>query len=270
MNDNNFSGKYRILKKSYQKINKILKMNNVINLILFIVSISAILFSTILVIKNNNLEKENKKLFEENLQFTQTISMYVDASLYFADSSLQLEKNNQELQSLYNEALEELEFYYEREELHNDYEWAMYDRKGKKNDISFDQITTLKEYCDEKGYSNDMVNIVLALAMSESGGYEDAYNPSTATGYCQLLDSTARFVYTKLQGHESYSHDVSLDGDTNLAMCADYINYLYDYYHHDMSKVIDSYRGLHSEEYIAKINRYLSNNNLSIDQIKIK
>ena len=184
--------------------------------------------------------------------------------------SIEMEESNIELKNIVSNQEEELIGYREREELFDKYNDALYNKYGNRTDITYYQIQSLSDYCDEKGYSSEMVDLVLAIAMSESEGRSDAYNKeSGATGYGQLLGSTAKFVYTKLEDHETYTHDVSLDGEANLKMVADYISYLYSYHHNSLPAAIDSYRGLHSTGYINKINSYLKDNDLSIYNIEI-
>ena len=50
-------------------------------------------------------------------------------------------------------------------------------------------------------------------------------------------------------------------------MMVKYVEYLYDKYDGDIDKVIDSYRGSHSDAYVETINSYLSTKGKSIDSI---
>lgn len=269
--DKNYSGKYRILKREYNKLIKRFTTVSVLRFALVTLFAISTIFLINFILLTNELKKENMYLHEENMELTSQIDMYFDAALYFADMSIAMDDTNINLKNVVSIQEEELMGYRQREELYDAYEWALYDKSGRKTDITYGQIQSLSDYCDSKGYSSEMVDLVLAIAMKESTGRENAYNSSSgATGYCQLLNSTARFVYTTLEGHESYTHDDALDGDKNLKMCADYLDYLYNYYHKDTIKMIDSYRGAHVESYINTINGYLKNNDLSLKDIKLE
>ena len=265
----NFEGKYRVLKRDFLKLDR-KHLTNKIMKYLFVTLTVILLFAVVVLYRDNKkLEAENKYLIEDNVEYAKIIDMYMDTALYFADMSVAMDDTNATLKGIIYDKEEELMAYREREELYDAYEWALY-YGGKKTDITYGQIQSLQEYCDEKGYSSEMVDLVLAIAMKESTGHEKAENTSGATGYCQLLNSTARFVYTELEGHETYTHDDALDGEKNLKMCADYLDYLYRYHGRDNIKMIDSYRGAHIQSYINVINSYLKNNDLDIYNIEIE
>ena len=267
--DKNWDGRYRILKKEYNRLSKNFTVNNILKcafIILFIISSALLVNATLL---NKELIKENNYLHEENMKLISASNMYFDTALYFADMAASMDETNATLKEMVSIQEEELVAYRSREELLDKYEYALY-YGGKKTDITYGQIISLQEYCEEKGYSNEMVDLVLAIAMKESTGNSQAYNKSSgATGYGQFLNSTAKFVYTKLQGNENYTHDAALDGETNLKMVADYMDYLTDYYGGSVPKAMDSYRGCHDKGYIAIINKYLGYNGLSLDTIRI-
>ena len=265
-NDKNYEGRFRIIKKEYKKLNRKYTRETILLfslLCLFVISSGLII---LLSIYNKRLYEENIYLNDENLKMTSMMDAYMDTALYFADASIAMDDTNANLKAVISEQEEELMAYREREELYEDFEWALYTGSGKKTDITYGQIQSLQEYCDSKGYSPDMVDLVLAVAMKESTGNEKAYNASSgASGYCQLLGSTARMVYTKLQDNEEpYTHDVALDGEKNLCMASDYLQYLYEYHGNDPIKMIDSYRGAHVTSYINTIDGYLKKNDLSI------
>lgn len=265
-NDKNYEGRFRIIKKEYKKLNRKYTRETILLftlLCLFTVSTGLII---LLSVYNKALYEENIYLNNENLKMTSMMDAYMDTALYFADASVAMDDTNASLKEIVSNQEEELMAYREREELYDRYEWSLYTKSGKKTDITYEQIESLQEYCDSKGYSPDMVDLVLAVAMKESTGHEKAYNASSgASGYCQLLGSTARMVYTKLQDNEEpYTHDVALDGEKNLCMASDYLQYLYEYHGNNPIKMIDSYRGLHSETYINSIDNYLKKNDLSI------
>ena len=160
-------------------------------------------------------------------------------------SNAKLVKSNKQLRKVVNE-------YEKREELHNNFGFAV----TGKNDLSYDKVETLDQML--KKYKVNDTQLILAWIMTESGGMEKATNSqSTAKGYGQILDGTAKFVYTKLLGKSGYYNGIALDGNTNMEIMVAYINYLYDHNGHNLLKTIDSYRGLHDPDYIKKINSYL-------------
>ena len=267
--DKNFSGKYRILKKQYSKLIKRFTVTSILRYAFVTMFVVSTLFLVNYILLTNELKRENMMLHEENMEMTNQIDMYFDAALYFADMSIEMDETNINLKEIISNQEEELMAYREREELYDSYEWALY-HDGVKTDITYYQIQSLSDYCDEKGYSSEMVDLVLAVAMKESTGREKAQNASGATGYCQLLNSTARFVYKELEGHETYTHDDALDGEKNLKMAADYLDYLYNYHGKNTIKMIDSYRGMHVESYINTIDKYLAKNGLSLKDIQLE
>ena len=269
---NNYEGKYRVLKREFQKLDQLLTTNKIFKYCFIALTIFLLTTTCILLTRNEELKKENEYLHDQNMEMTKQIDMYMDTALYFADMSVALDDTNASLKEIVSNQEEELMAYREREELYDAYEWSLYDKSGRKTDITYAQIQSLQEYCDEKGYSSDMVDLVLAVAMKESTGNEKAYNASSgASGYCQLLGSTARMVYTKLQDNEeAYTHDVALDGEKNLQLAADYLQYLYEYHGNDPIKMIDSYRGAHVTSYINIIDGYLKKNGLSIYNLDLE
>ena len=264
-NDKNYEGRFRIIKKEYKKLNRKYTRETIMSftlLCLFTISVGIIVIQSI---TNKLLTEDNIFLHNENMKMTAQIDAYMDTALYFADMSIAMDDTNASLKEIVSNQEEELIAYREREELYDKYEWSLY-YSGKRTDITYEQIESLQEYCDSRGYSSEMVDLVLAVAMKESTGNEKAYNASSgASGYCQLLGSTARMVYTKLQDNEEpYTHDVALDGEKNLQLAADYLQYLYEYHGNNPIKMIDSYRGMHSIDYINSIDNYLKKNDLSI------
>lgn len=264
----NFEGRYRILKKEFRSIRQRLTVSDIFKYGFITLSVFLMILCLLLFNKNQKLSEENKELYKDNVSLSNTIDTYANTAIFFASAAVEMDNSNKELRKLVDQANEELEVYQVREELFDQYEWAM-TYGGKKTTLTYEQIISLQEYCNERGYAPDMVDLVLAVAMKESHCNEKAYNSSTATGYCQLLDSTAKFVYTKLQGNDKYTHEVALDGETNLKMAADYLAYLYKYHGNSMSKTVNSYRGCHDTYWINTVNKYLNKNSKSLDTIQI-
>ena len=169
----NFEGKYRVLKRDFLKLDR-KHLTNKIMKYLFVTLTVILLFAVVVLYRDNKkLEAENKYLIEDNVEYAKIIDMYMDTALYFADMSVAMDDTNATLKGIIYDKEEELMAYREREELYDAYEWALY-YGGKKTDITYGQIQSLQEYCDEKGYSSEMVDLVLAIAMKESTGHEKA------------------------------------------------------------------------------------------------
>lgn len=266
----NFMGKFYVLKREYKKLENKQTRENVIMysfIFLFIISSLALVLSTI---RCNDLIKKNKMLQAQNTELSDEIEVYFDTSLHFADMAIKMDESNAELKGMLEQAEKDMEIYRTREDLLNKYEYALFEPNKKRTDLTYEQIISLQDYCEEKGYTTEMVSLVLAIAMKESTCHEKAVNgESGASGYGQFLESTGRFVYTKLQGHNSYTLDDALDGDKSLKMVSDYMAYLYEYHGNSMEKAMISYRGCYDEPYMKKIDEYLGKNNLSLNTIKI-
>lgn len=268
--DKNFEGKYRIIKKKLQELEGRYTRETILTFSLLCLFITSTLIIVLLVISNRALVKENKTLLAQNTELSDEISVYLDTSVCFADMALKMDENNAELKGMLEQASKDMEIYRTREDLLNKYEYALYEPNKKRTDLTYEQLQSLQEYCEEKGYTTEMVDLVLAIAMKESTCHEKAMNPdSGASGYGQFLDSTAKFVYTKLQGHDTFTHEDSLDGEKSLKMIADYMAYLFTYHGNSMERAMVSYRGCYDEPYMAKIDSYLAKKGLSLNTIKI-
>jgi len=268
--DKNFEGKYRIIKKKLQELEGRYTRETILTFSLLCLFITSTVIIFILAVSNRALIRHNKELTKENIELSAELDIFFDTALHFADVSVKMDENNAELKGMLEQAEKDMEEYRNREELYDKYKFALVDPTGKKTDLTYAQIESLQEYCETKGYTNEMVDLVLAIAMKESTCHEKAMNPdSGASGYGQFLDSTAKFVYTKIQGHETYTHDDSLNGEKSLKMICDYMAYLYGYHDNSMEKAMISYRGCYDEPYMVKIDSYLAKNGLSLETIKI-
>ena len=177
-----------------------------------------------------------------------------------------LSEQNRLLSEVSQEQREELEKLNSRVELFDKYEYAILNELGDRTDITYDQIVYLEDLCENEIV--DDPDLFLAWIMTESKGVEKATNAnSTAKGYGQFLNSTSKWVYEDLYGEGKWKESVALDGNTNLNMMVYYVNYLYAKQDCNLYKAIDSYRGAHSEAYVAKINSYLSKTGKSLDSI---
>ena len=114
---------------------------------------------------------------------------------------VELDKENISLVESNNTYYKEFSTLRERAELYEEYEYAlMYN--GERTDITYDQLKTGITICEESGVDP---HLLFAFIMAESRGVETAKNAnSTATGYGQLLNGTAKFVYEDLLKFSSY------------------------------------------------------------------
>ena len=221
--------------------------------------------------KYDTLMADNQSLIAENQSLSST---YNDAVLILSDVSqiaYQLDQQNRTLNDDLNDALEKIKQYESREELFDSYEWALFRENGSRTDISYNDIVTLEELVDEKDLSDDTVDLVLAMAMTESNGNANARNiSSSAVGLGQFLSGTGRFVYTSLMGNDVYNHqETASNSETNLEMMVYYLEYLDVKNNHNIERVISCYRGIESPSYKYKINSYLAKNDLSLATIDI-
>ena len=221
--------------------------------------------------KYDTLMADNQSLIAENQSLSST---YNDAVLILSDVSqiaYQLDQQNRTLNDDLNDALEKIKQYESREKLFDSYEWALFREDGSRTDISYNDIVTLEELVDEKDLSDDTVDLVLAMAMTESNGNANARNiSSSAVGLGQFLSGTGRFVYTSLMGNDVYNHqETASDSETNLEMMVYYLEYLDIKNNHNIERVISCYRGIESPSYKYKINSYLAKNDLSLATIDI-
>lgn len=214
---------------------------------------------------------DNQALIEENLSLANT---YNDAVLILSDVSeiaYTLDKQNRSLNDDLKEAQDLIKEYQNREELFDEYEWALFRDNGERTDIEYNDIITLEDLVDEKDLSDETVDLVLAMAMTESNGHANARNTdSSAIGLGQFLSGTGKFVYTSLMDNDTYNHStVASDSETNLEMMVYYLEYLDVENNHNIERVITAYRGIESPGYKQTINTYLANNNLSLATIAI-
>ena len=214
---------------------------------------------------------DEQSLIDEKQSLSST---YNDAVLILSDVSeiaYQLDQQNRTLNDDLNDALEKIKQYESREELFDSYEWALFRKDGSRTDISYNDIVTLEELVDEKDLSDNTVDLVLAMAMTESNGNANARNiSSSAVGLGQFLSGTGRFVYTSLMGNDVYNHqETASNSETNLEMMVYYLEYLDVKNNHNIERVISCYRGIESPSYKYKINSYLAKNDLSLATIDI-
>jgi hypothetical protein len=195
----------------------------------------------------NSLEAEldNQKTEYENL----------------AEISVELDNQNKELVNEVNEQNKKLDEYEAREELFDQYEYAIIREDGTRTDITYEEINTLESLAKERNMGDDAVDLVMAIAMTESDGIEDAKNPkSTATGFGGLLAGTAKYIYeTELDSPEgTYNHSVmAKDGELNLQMSLCLVDVLAGINDRNPYETVKDYRGINDKPYFKKIDKYL-------------
>jgi hypothetical protein len=98
------------------------------------------------------------------------------------------------------------------------YSYALYDSVGNRNDITADLLETLEESCAEWNVEPDLM---LGVIMTESEGHANAKSSkSTATGFCQILKGTGKYVYEDILGNGkgTYNHSMAYNPELNIQM----------------------------------------------------
>lgn len=216
--------------------------------------------SSILKMEYSNLKTDYDIMVEHYDGFNNTISELVNISNTLDEQNQSLVQSNQQY-------YDELQEYKGRAELYDKYDYALIDKAGNRTDITYDQLETLQTLIENSSINDE--DLILSWIMTESNGKENAQNStSTAKGYGQLLNGTSKFVYTNLMGETEWSPSVALDGDTNLEMMVNYVDYLYKQNNGDLYATIRSYRGKNDiSGYVAQIDSYLACKGKSVAQI---
>lgn len=169
--------------------------------------------------------------------------------------NIDLNKTNKQLNKQLKEASKRLQTY-------EKYKYAVIDGNHR-TDLTYEEIKLGEEIMKEKGYDP---NILFSIGMVESNFTRNCTsNKSTAKGYCQFLDGTAKYTYEVLLGNGkgSWKPSVAYDGKTNIKMCAAYFDYLVTK-HKDFYKAMGQYcgagtgKGSFTYTYIARMNKYSS------------
>lgn len=179
------------------------------------------------------------------------------------DSNAELLNTNAGLNEILNGTQDRLEVY-------EKYNYAFVREDGSRTELRYDQVKSLQEMAEEKGMTDESIDLILSIVMTESNGIEAIKSEnSSATGYGQFLSSTGEFVWERLMGNENYTHDLAENGDINLTMMVEYLCYLDNKYNGNMNLIINEYRGIDSISYKEKINQYLSCSNNSLATVQI-
>ena len=241
--------------------------------IAIIIGLGITLITSVSVLKSqiSSLETEKETLLAENKELSEQYNEVSELLAEVSEISVELDKSNAILKSDNKEMSEKIAKFEEREELHDKYDYAIVRTDGTRTDFSYSELKTLEELTEEKGLSKETNDLILAIAMTESNGREDVVNSnSTATGYGQFLSSTGKFVYTKLMGYDTYTHELAKNGETNITMMVEYVDYLDDKYNGDTRSAMIEYRGTYDQAYLNKIDRYLLLKDTSLNTIEVK
>lgn len=265
--ENNFDPQYLRNKKQIKVLRNEVKMKDSFIRILTGICLTLVVLTSILLFETNrlsNISDEYKHLSED---FDELSSLLQETSKTVEE----LDKQNQELIIENNSLNESLDILYEREELFNKYDYALFREDGSRTDLTYEDIKLVENLTKEKGMKEDTIDLILSLVMTESNGFEHAENGnSTAIGYGQFLSDTGNFVYTKLMRNDNYNHNYAKDGSINLEMMVNYIDHLNNIHNGDIDSIINNYRGLDDQNYKNKLNTYLACAGKSLDTIKIK
>lgn len=220
------------------------------------------------------------KLKEQELSRREEIYAFVDKQQTIINENEELVsvlgETNSELNNIILEIRDEtidlqdeLDAFKERAELYNKYEYVLTTGPKKdRTDVTYEQIKFGEEKMIERGLDPHLLYSVVSV---ESRGTEKAKNSkSTATGYCQFLKGTARWVYEDLLKKGTYNHNKALDGYINLEMGAEYLSYLMKSNNGDVYKSLLSYNGGElGANYYHKVNAVLSKNtSTNLDKIQ--
>ena len=235
--------KYALLRAKFMK----LRLFSVITTILFgVMCISTL----ILISQNQKLNKELTTIKNEYNKQDKTIS---DLESVVTDLDTQLHQ----VADVNKTYVDELTEFRQRSELYDKYSYAIINESGKRTELKYEEIKYGEELMQAKGLNP---HLMFGTIMVESGANPNAVNKkSGATGYGQFLNSTAKFVWTKLLNNESFDPNVMKDGKSNILMMAEYYEYL-NSYKSGTFEIIKQYSGNSTDEgarnYLAKINRY--------------
>lgn len=235
--------KYTLLRAKFMK----LRLFSVITATLFgVMCISTL----ILISQNQKLNKELMTIQKEVEEKDETINKLKSLTLEL-DEQLH---NVAEVNKLY---VNELTEFRQRSELYDKYSYAIINDSGKRTELKYEEIKYGEELMEAKGLDP---HLMFGTIMVESGANPNAVNKTSgATGYGQFLNSTAKFVWTKLLNNDTYSPNVMKDGKSNILMMAEYYEYL-NSYKSGTFEIIKQYSGNSTDEgarnYLAKINRY--------------
>lgn len=220
----------------------------------------------------NTLSTEYSQMVSENAAITQenadmkSVIEQTDASLASLKAEVEsLRAENKSLTKKYNQAVKDVAII-------DKYKYALIDESGNRTDLTLDEMKLGIELMEEKGYDP---NILFSIGMVESGYNRTCTNSrSTAKGYHQFLNDTAKFTYETLmnKGKGTWTPGVAFDGKTNIKMCVEYFDYLMKK-HGNFYKAIGQYcgkgtaKGSFTYTYINRMDKHASRSGVSIYNI---
>lgn len=214
----------------------------------------------------NALYEQYEDLYNKTARSGKYIEDCEQQIVSLCEINSELEEQNKSLVASNDEYCDIITRLRKREELFDKYEYAITRSDGSRTDITYEQLKTVEQLCKEKDIDTDLI---LSICMVESSGTENAKNgSSTARGYGQILSGTGEYVYEKLMKAGNYDHSLAYNGDLNLKMVIEYIDYL-DERNSSLYGVIENYRGDPSDldNYITKLDKYLSTKGKSVAQL---
>ncbi len=167
-----------------------------------------------------------------------------------------------------NQIKKELNDLKNRKELYDKYEYVLFDN-GKRTDMKYSMVAYGEEIMKKE---NIDPNMLFGLVMVESRGVEKAQNPtSSARGFCQLIDTTAKSLYEKVLNKGPYTHDYAFNGYINLELGAKLISRNMREYKGNTYTTIQLYRGVtDARSYYASVDKFVSRGGTSLRQIENK
>lgn len=127
---------------------------------------------------------------------------------------------------------------------------------GERNDMTVELFYLIETECAK--YNLDPY-VMVGVIMTESRGHIRAHSSSsTATGLCQILRGTGRYVYEDWMGHGSgtYNHNMAYNPELNIKMGVCLLGTMAQ--QKGLYRAIQSYRGKTDiSGYCASINKYM-------------
>ena len=203
----------------------------------------------------------------ENLEKMEEVIKETDKSITkLKKDNVEVSKDNKELISKYNKLVK-------RVKLYEKYSYAVIDEAGHRTDLTYDQIKLGEDLMKAKGYDP---NLLFAIGMVESGFNEDESSTlSTAKGYTQFLDGTAKYAWESLlhHGKGSWYPSLALNGENNIRMCVAYFDYLVKKHKGNFYAAMGQYcgagtsKGSFTYTYIDRMNRHAMRSGVNIYDI---
>lgn len=150
--------------------------------------------------------------------------------------------------------LKEVDTLVDKVRVYEKYNYAVFDKAGRRTDLTYEQLKTGETLMKEKGYDP---NLLFGILMVESNGHQNAKNTtSTATGYGQFLKATGKYIYEDVLKYGNYNHSINAtNGDTAIVMMAALIDNLYKTYNGNVFKAMKHYSGRSVSSTYAYMNR---------------